>query len=272
MTPKPYASPALTWFQPDAKDNHDYTMGVANDSEGIRTAAINDQKLSDEWRGEGPVTPWGGALNQKGSGAQWSEGYEPMTPKPYASPALTWFQPAAKVNHDYTMGVANTDEAQRNAAIKAESDSNVWRKTTPPTAWEALNQKESSAQWSVGYDPMTPKPYASPPLTWFQPDAKANHAYTMGVANTDEAQRNAAIKAEADSNVWRKVKTPTPWAALNQKDSADQWSEGYDPLTPKPYASPPLTCFQPKSKAEQAVTAGLASDSETARTKAINEE
>jgi len=43
-------------------------------------------------------------------------------------------------------------------------------------------------------------------------------------------------------------------------------------MTPKPYASPALTWFQPKSKAEQAVTAGLASDSETARTKAINEE
>jgi len=64
MTPKPYASPALTWFQPKAATEQAYTMGIANDSEKLRTDAVKAEQASNVWRGSVPATPWGKALNQ----------------------------------------------------------------------------------------------------------------------------------------------------------------------------------------------------------------
>jgi len=34
-------------------------MGVAKDSETLRTNAVDAQAKSDEWRATGPVTQWG---------------------------------------------------------------------------------------------------------------------------------------------------------------------------------------------------------------------
>lgn len=92
-------------------------MGVANDSEKARVAAVAGQATSDEWRGTGKKTAWEAALSQH------SDEWQP------------WQQTELVNGHKKVMDEANTREAGRNKAIQGQEDDDAWR------AKKALMQK-----------------------------------------------------------------------------------------------------------------------------------
>jgi len=77
-------------------------MGVANQDEKERNAAIAKQAASDVWRANGPVTAW-----EKASLAQ--AGGDP------------WYQADFERFHGNTMSTANDDERQRVASVKQQA-------------------------------------------------------------------------------------------------------------------------------------------------------
>jgi len=101
------------------------------------------------------------------------------------------------------MGVANTDEKQRNAAIAKQAADDVWRANGPVTAWEKANLVQA------GGDP------------WYQSDFERFHGNTMSTANADEKERVASVMKQAAADKWRSSGPVIAWekgAALAQED------------------------------------------------------
>jgi len=94
-------------------------MGVANDSEKARVAAVDAQSTSDEWRATGKKTAWEAALAQD----EWQP----------------WQQADLVAGHKKVMDEAATRETGRTKAINAQETDDAWRSAR---AQRSLAQKQ----------------------------------------------------------------------------------------------------------------------------------
>ena len=173
------------------ESQHASTMAWANEKWAAQQAGVNGQASDDKWRNNGPKAAWGQAP-------------DPQPPKiAFAQKNVTGnatysgdYGVAAGVEeHAITMGKAQEREDIRVKKIKAQEQANAAK-----NGFAQLNDPHCS--WVSHLNTTTDYGVAV---------GSTYHTETMTWNEMKEKERQAAIKAQADSDVWRKS-DPGPYA------------------------------------------------------------